>query len=75
MQVVFVEDTDTWEGQPLYEAIVRLLHRNHVAGLEWSHGIRRAWRIHRRGLFGVADEKPIMIMAIDAEEKIRAVLP
>ena len=76
--LVFVEDTDTWEGQPLYEAIVRLLHRNHVAGATvWSGvmGYGAHGRIHRRGLFGVADEKPIMIMAIDAEEKIRAVLP
>jgi uncharacterized protein len=76
--LVFVEDTDTWEEQPLYEAIVRLLHRNHVAGATvWSGvmGYGAHGRIHRRGLFGVADEKPIMIMAIDAEEKLRAVLP
>jgi PII-like signaling protein len=75
--LVFVEDTDTWEGQPLHEAIVRLLHRNQVAGATvWSGvmGFGAHGRIHRKGLFGVADEKPIMIMAIDAEEKIRRVM-
>ena len=30
--------------------------------------------IHRKGLFGVADEKPIVITSIDTEEAIRGVL-
>jgi uncharacterized protein len=75
--LVFIEDTDTWEGEPLYEAIVRLLHRNQVAGATvWSGvmGYGAHGRIHRKGLFGVADERPMMIAAIDTEEKIRGVM-
>ncbi len=74
--LVFVEDTDTWEGEPLYEAIVRLFHRNHVAGATVWNGIMgygAHGRIHRKGLFGVADEKPVVIVAVDTEEKIRGV--
>jgi uncharacterized protein len=76
--LVFVEDTDMWEGERLYEAIVRLLHRNHIAGATvWSGvmGYGAHGRIHRKGLFGVADEKPIMIAVIDTEQRIRGVLP
>jgi PII-like signaling protein len=38
-------------------------------------GYSRHRQIHRRGLFGVSDDKPVTIIAIDTEEKIRAVLP
>jgi Uncharacterized ACR, COG1993 len=36
-------------------------------------GIHR--RIHRKGLLGVSDDKPLTIAAIDNEEKLRDVLP
>jgi len=74
---VFVEDTDCWEGEPLYEAIVRLLHKHGVAGATVWSGVMgygaHGW-IHRKGLFGVADEKPIVITSIDTEEAMRGVL-
>jgi PII-like signaling protein len=75
---IFVEDNDTWEGDPLYEAIVRLLHKRGVAGATvWSGvmGYGAHGRIHRKGLFGVADQKPILITVIDTEDSIRSVLP
>jgi len=76
--LIFIEDTDTWEGGPLYEAIVHLLEKRGVAGATvWNgimgYGVSR--RVHRKGLFGVTDEKPVVITAIDSEETIRAVLP
>lgn len=73
---IFVEDTDTWDGRRLYEAIVHMLEKRGVAGATvWNgimgYGVSR--QFHRTGLFG--DEKPIIITAIDSEETIRAVLP
>jgi PII-like signaling protein len=38
-----------------------------------GYGVSR--RVHRKGLFGVTDEKPVVISAVDSEETIRAVLP
>ena len=73
---VFVEDTDTWEGAPLHEAIVRMLENRGVAGATvWSGimGYGESRQVHRTGLFG--DERPIIISVIDSEPKIRAVLP
>lgn len=78
MLLIFMQDTDTWEGQPLYEAIVRFLQAKGMAGATvWNgamgYGVNQ--EIHRSGLFGIADEKPIILAAIEDEERIRPLLP
>jgi PII-like signaling protein len=75
---IFIEDTDKWKGEPLSEALVRLLKKRNIAGATVWNGVMGygyAGRIHKKGLFGVTDEKPVVIVAIDSEAKIRAVLP
>jgi len=72
--MVFIEDTDTWKGEKLYEVIVRLLHKRGLDGATAISGITgfgAAGHIHRRGLFGVSDEKPVVIIAIDSDSKIK----
>lgn len=76
--VAIFDASDSWGDSPLYEELVRQLERHGVAGATVVDGImgfgaRR--RIHQKGLFGVVDEKPVMVVAIDREEKLRAVLP
>ena len=76
--LIFIDQTDTWQNAPLHEAIVRVLERNGIAGATvfsgiMGYGIHR--RIHRRGLLGVSDDKPLTISAIDNEDKLRNVLP
>lgn len=78
MLLIFIDQTDTWQNAPLHEAIVRVLEQNGVAGATvlsgiMGYGIHR--RIHRRGLLGVSDDKPLTIAAIDNEDKLRNVLP
>ena len=71
--MIFIEDTDTWKGEKLYTAIVRLLHKRGLDGataLSGITGFGAAGQIHRKGLFGVSDERPILIVAIDSEAKI-----
>jgi len=71
--MIFIEDTDTWKGEKLYAVIVRLLHKRGLDGATALNGITgfgAAGQIHRRGLFGVSDERPIIIVAIDSEDKI-----
>ncbi|MCC7499584.1 MAG: DUF190 domain-containing protein [Bryobacterales bacterium] len=76
--LIFVDENDRWQEIPLYEALVQNLSRHHISGATairglMGFGIHR--RIHRKGLFGVADDKPVTIMAIDEEAKLRAVIP
>jgi PII-like signaling protein len=68
---------DEWENSPLHEAVVRQLERRGVAGATvfqgiMGYGVHR--RIHRKGLFGVVDDKPVAVLAIDSEETIRTVV-
>ena len=76
--IIFVDETDMWQDARLYAAIVTTLERQGIAGATVNLGFMgygRHRRIHRRGLFGMSDDKPVTIMAVDTEEKIRAVLP
>jgi uncharacterized protein len=75
---ICVDMTDTWKDLNLYEAIVSALRKQGIAGSTVISGIMGFGthrHIHRKGLFGISDEKPVTIMAVDTEEKIRAVLP
>jgi uncharacterized protein len=71
--MIFIEDTDTWQGEQLYAVILRLMHKHGLNGATAIGGIggfgATGW-IHSRGLFGVSDEKPIVIVAIDSEAKV-----
>jgi PII-like signaling protein len=72
--MIFIEDTDTWKGERLYEVIVRLMHKRGISGataLSGITGFGAAGQIHRKGLFGVSDERPIIIVAIDSEAKVK----
>src|SRR5262245_56207205 len=78
MLLIFIDQTDTWQNRPLHEAVVRVLEQNGIAGATvlsgiMGYGIPR--RIHRRGLLGVSDDKPLTIAVIDNEQKVRNVLP
>ena len=78
MLIVFIDETDEWQNEKLYAVIVRVLERNDIAGATVISGIMGYGthrEIHRKGLFGVPDDKPVAIIAIDEEEKLRAVLP
>ncbi|MCC6264437.1 MAG: DUF190 domain-containing protein [Bryobacterales bacterium] len=76
--LVFFDATDEWDGAPLHEQLVRQLERHGIAGATvltgiMGYGIHR--RIHRKGLFGVVDNKPMTLIAIDSEEALRRILP
>jgi PII-like signaling protein len=76
--VIFIDETDMWHDLRLYEAIVGVLESEGLAGATVNTGLMgygRHRRIHRRGLFGVSDDKPVTIVAVDDEQKVRAVLP
>lgn len=78
MLSVFIDKADQWKERSLFEAIVYILERNGIAGATvidgiMGYGVHR--RVHRKGLFGVSDEKPIVIVAVDEEDRLRSVVP
>jgi PII-like signaling protein len=55
----------------------RLRHL-HVAGATAQAGLvgfGHHTRVHHKRLFGITDDRPIMITAVDDEARLRAVLP
>ena len=76
--LIFVNETDTWNDAPLYQAIVHRLRHLNVAGATAQAGILgfgHHMRLHHKGLFGVSDDRPVTVIAVDDEAKIRAALP
>ena len=78
MLVIYVDETDMWENNTLYEAIVRRLRQLGMAGATVHHGIMgfgAHMKVHHKRLFGISDDKPIVITVVDNEHKIREILP
>ena len=78
MLVIFLDDTDLWNAQPLYEAIVRRLRQAGLAGATVHHGIMgfgSHMKVHHKRLFGISDDKPVVITVVDSEARIREIVP
>jgi PII-like signaling protein len=76
--LLFVNEADTWRDAPLYHAIVHRLRQLNIAGATAQVGILgfgHHMHLHHKGLFGIADDRPVTIMVVDQESKLRAVLP
>jgi hypothetical protein len=76
--VAMFDARDEWHGEPLHEALVRVLEAHGVAGASvftgvGGYGAHR--RVHRKGLIGFPRDKPAAVLVIDSEASIRAVLP
>jgi PII-like signaling protein len=78
MLVIYVDETDLWGTVTLYEAIVRRLRQLGMAGATAQSGMMgfgSHGKVHRKRLFGVSDDRPVMITVVDTEAKIREVVP
>jgi PII-like signaling protein len=76
--LMFVNETDTWNDMPLYHAIVQRLRQLNMAGATAQTGILgfgHHMRLHHKGLFGISDDRPVTIIAVDDEQKVRSALP
>jgi uncharacterized protein len=71
------DETDSYGDLPLYEAIVRRLVQLGMSGATVNRGIMGfgpKGLLHRKGLFGVSDDRPITIQVVDKEEKLLPIL-
>lgn len=75
---IYVGEDDKWEGEPLYDAIIKKLRMIDVAGATVYKGIMgygANQRVHTSGFFSLSRDLPIMITVVDTEERIRRILP
>jgi PII-like signaling protein len=76
--LIFVNEADSWHDAPLYHAIVQRLRELQIAGATAQTGVLgfgHHMRLHHKGLFGIADDRAVTIIAVDHEAKIRGALP
>lgn len=74
---VHIGENDRWEGEPLYEAIVRRAAQLDIAGATVYRGILGYGahkRIHRHKTMTFSSDDPIMISMVDEEEKINQMI-
>ncbi|PLX76390.1 MAG: hypothetical protein C0615_06825 [Desulfuromonas sp.] len=75
---IFIGESDRWERQPLYEALVELFRNEGLAGatvLKGAAGFGASSVTHTDKLLRLSNDLPVVIEVVDSKEKIDAVLP
>ena len=75
---VFVGESDTWHGRPLYQAIVRRLREEGIAGatvIRAIEGYGAKSHLHTARILRLSEDLPLVVEVVDTEEHIRRVLP
>jgi PII-like signaling protein len=75
---IYLGESDRWQHQPLYEAIVLRARELHLAGatvLRGPMGFGAASRIHTAKILRLSMDLPIVIEIVDTDEKVQALLP
>lgn len=75
---IFIGEADRWHHRPLYTEIVHRAHHAGLAGasvLRGMEGYGASSRIHTNRLLSLSEDLPIVVVIVDAEERVRAFLP
>jgi PII-like signaling protein len=75
---IFIGESDRWQHQPLYEAIVLKAREMHLAGatvIRGQMGFGKSSRLHTAKIIRLSMDLPLVIEIVDSEEKINSFLP
>lgn len=75
---VFIGESDVWQGEPLYRAIVLKAREMGLAGatvLRGPMGFGAHSRMHTAKLLELSTDLPIIIEIVESPAKIQALLP
>ncbi len=75
---IFIGESDRWQHQPLYEAIVLKAREMHLAGatvLRGPMGFGKSSRLHTAKILRLSLDLPLVIEIVDSDEKIQSFLP
>jgi PII-like signaling protein len=70
---IYMGESDKWQGEPLYEAIVMRLRLMDIAGATVYRGILGygvKGHTHKSGLLPFSRDLPVMISVVDSAEKL-----
>ena len=75
---IYLGETDSWHGRPLYDAIVRMAKELDLAGASVFRGLEGYGansRIHTARIIDLSDDLPVLVEIIDSDEYIAKLLP
>ena len=75
---VYLDESDKWNGEPLYEAIVKRLRMMDVPEATVYRGILgygSTGETHKEHFLHLGQNLPVMITIVDTPEKVDAVIP
>lgn len=75
---VFCGESDTWQGEPLYRAVVLKAKELGLAGatvLRGPMGFGANSRVHTAKLLDLSTDLPVLIELVDTADKIQSLLP
>jgi hypothetical protein len=75
---IFIGESDTWHGKPLYQAIVRRAREEGIAGATVVRGIEgfgASSHLHTSRILRLSEDLPLVIEIVDSDERIEALLP
>jgi uncharacterized protein len=75
---IFIGESDTWHGRPLYQAIVQRVREEGLAGATVVRGIEGFGadsRLHTSRILRLSEDLPVVIEIVDTTDRIERVLP
>ncbi|HEX9890559.1 MAG TPA: DUF190 domain-containing protein [Actinomycetota bacterium] len=75
---IFVGESDSWHGKPLYQAIVERVRKEGLAGatvLRGIEGFGADSRLHTARILRLSEDLPVVIEIVDSDERIRPIIP
>lgn len=75
---IYLGESDHWHAKPLYQAIVGRMRERGLAGatvLRGIEGFGAKQHLHTSRILSLSEDLPVLIEAVDAEDKIRAIIP
>lgn len=75
---VFIGDSDTWHGAPLYEAIVKRMREEGIAGATVVRGIEgygATSHLHTARILRLSEDLPLVVEIVDTAEHVDRILP
>ncbi len=75
---LFIGESDTWHGKPLYQAIVERVRKEGLAGATVVRGIEGFGadsHLHTSRILRLSEDLPVVIEIVDTPEQIDRVVP
>lgn len=75
---IFIGESDTHDGKPLYQALVEVMRERGLAGatvLRGIEGFGKSSVLHAAHILRLSEDLPIVIECVDSYDTIETVLP